>query len=189
MLWRLLCSVGCFAAALFAAVQASAGPSAANPESTPSLLAAHEANPRDTAISLQLGLEFERAGELERAEKALLEAANYDHQYQPAWTLANYYLRQNQPDQFWRWSRRAVELSYDDGRPLLRLAVAMENDPIILMNHLGRRPVLLRTYLDILLGQDRKDAARQVAAMLAEFHDPADRPRFEALTKRFEETR
>ena len=180
MLWRILCSAGCFAAALMAVAQAAGGTS---PFLEPGV------NPRDTSTNLQLGLELERLGNLNRSEAILLEAAGYDHQYQPAWTLANYYFRRNQTDQFWRWSLRAAELSYDDGRPLLRLAAAMENDPVALMNHLGRRPVLLRTYLDILIGQDRKDAARQVAAMLSEFHDPADQPRFDALAKRFEKTK
>ncbi len=187
MPFRFLCASLCFAAAIFAVVDARAlALSAEQPSaSIPTLLAAHTANLRDSAISLQLGVELERAGDLKQAEQILLEAASYDHQYQPAWALANFYLRRNQVEPFWQWSRRAAELSYDDGRPLLRLASAVEDDPSVVVGHLGSRPVLLRTYLDILIGQDRRDTARQVAAMLAEFHDPADRPRFEALQQRF----
>ena len=167
MVLRLLCSGGCFAAALVAAVQAFAGAPPAPADSTPSLLAAHEANPRDTAISIQLGLEFERARRFQTGRTTPRQAARYDHQYQPAWTLANYYFRQNEVDSFWTWAHRAAELSYDEGKPVLRLAVTLENEPVVLMDHLGCRPVLLRTYLDILIGQGRREAARQVAAMLA----------------------
>jgi tetratricopeptide (TPR) repeat protein len=184
MFLRLLFAAGCFGAALLAAAHA-AGMSSFPADARP----AHAANPRDTAISLQLGLELESSGDLGQAEQILLEAARFDHQYQPAWTLANYYFRRNQTDQFWQWARRAAELSYDDGRPLLRLATSLDDDPSVVVDRLGRRPVLLRTYLDILIGQNRKDAAKQVASMLAEFHDPADQPRFDALKKRYEETK
>jgi tetratricopeptide (TPR) repeat protein len=188
MIVRLLFALGCFAAAVFAAAQATA---VAPPwlDVRPLALAldaAHAPNPRDTNVSLQLGLQLERAGDFAQAEKILLKAARYDHQYQPAWTLTNYYFRRGRRDQFWQWAQRAAELSYDDGRPLLRLATALEDDSWIVMDRLGRKPVFLRTYLDMLIAEDRRDAARQVAAKLAELHDPADEPRFEALRKRYE---
>lgn len=181
MFVRVLCAIVCFGLALLSGAHAAG---VALPFSEANR---HTENPRDTSASLQLGLEQESAGESNQAEHTLLEAARYDRQYQPAWTLANFYFRQNQPDQFWHWARRAAELSYDDGRSLLRLATALEDDPNIVVERLGRRPVLLRTYLDVLIGQNRRDAAWQVAAMLAEFHDPADQPRFEALRKRYPE--
>lgn len=179
MFVRVLCAIVCFGLALLSGALAGGVALPFVEENR------HPQNPRDTSASLQFALEQERAGHTAEAERTLLKAARYDHQYQPAWTLANYYLRQNQLDQFWYWARRAAELSYDDGRPLLRLATAIENDPEVVLDRLGRRPVLLRTYLDILIGQNRRDAAWQVASMLAEFHDPADRPRFEALRKRY----
>ena len=175
---RPLVATVCFLAAALAAARTSGIAQFTEP-----------ANPRDTSASLQRGLEFERAGNLGAAEQTLLEAARYDHRYQPAWTLANFYFRQNEPDQFWHWAHRAAELSYDGGRPLLRLATELEDDPSVVTSRLGRRPVLLRTYLDILIGQNRKGAVLQVASMLADFHDPADSPRFEALSKRYGRTK
>ena len=154
-----------------------------------SLETVHAEHPLDTEVSIELGLNLERTGRFAQAEDTFLEAARYDHRYQPAWTLANFYFRQNEPDQFWRWAHRAAERSYDDGLPLLRLATELEDDPSVVTNRLGRRPALLRTYLDILIGQNRKGAALQVASMLADLHDPADAPRFEALSKRYGRTK
>lgn len=152
-----------------------------------SLHAAHEARPRDTSVTLELGLELERAGDLASAEQTLLEAARWDRQYQPAWTLANFYFRQDNRQAFWHWSSRAVAMAYDDYRPLLRLARAIEDDPTAIVLRLGNRPKLLRTLLDMMIGEHRMDAAQQVARRLADFHDPSDQPRFEALEKRMKE--
>ena len=48
------------------------------------------------------------------AERWLLEAARVDRQFEPRWTLANFYFRQQKMDEFWKWMRAALEVSYGD---------------------------------------------------------------------------
>ena len=45
---------------------------------------------------------------------ALHEAARVDRTFDPRWTLANYYFRRQNWDEFWKWMRAAAEMSYGD---------------------------------------------------------------------------
>jgi hypothetical protein len=182
MLLRIVVAIGCFAAAVLAVVQPEVdirqldALSAQHPESTIALLTrAHRIHPRDTSVSLQLGLELERTDDL--AESILLEAARFDHQYQPAWSLANFYFRRQDRGHFWTWAARAARINNNDFRPLLRLAAVWAPEPRELVARLGDRPELLRSYLDILIGENRLPAAAEVAGFLREHNDPADLPR------------
>ena len=47
----------------------------------------------------------------------LLESARRDKQYAPAWALANFYFRQDQPRQFWPWARRRQKSPMGSWRP------------------------------------------------------------------------
>jgi len=186
MLLRLVAAVSCFSAAVFAVTHSFVDVrdldnlAAQHPEQRFALLAeAHLLHPRDTSIGLQLGIEFERLGDRASAEAILLQAARFDHQYQPAWTLANFYFRGEDQDQFWTWAARAASVSYDV-RPLLRLAVVWAPEPRLLIPHLGNRPELLRPYLDLLLGQGRFNAAGEIAGLLRAYQDPSDLPRLNA---------
>ena len=95
-----------------------------------------------------------------------------DRQYLPAWTLANFYFRRQTSgqlrDQFWIWARRAAALTYDDFRPLLALAHAVEPDPRAALANLKGGDLLLRADLDYLAEQGRFDDAQQVARLLLE---------------------
>jgi hypothetical protein len=71
----------------------------------PALAAASQLNPLDSSIWIHRGLSAEFAGDFARAEKFLLEAARVDKLFDPRVTLANYYFRRNNPEQFWRWTR------------------------------------------------------------------------------------
>lgn len=173
MLLRRMGAAICFTAALFTAGQAAGIPFVQPTES-----------PRVISIALERGLELERDGNIASAERFLIEAARWDRQYQPAWTLANFYFRQGDTESFWKWAGRAAEMAYDNYRPLLRLACAIEDDPETIVARLGKRPKLVRALLDITIAEGRLDAAQQVGKMLAGFHDPADGPRLEALEER-----
>lgn len=142
-----------------------------------------ELSPHDTPTQLGRALELERSGRLPEAEAALLEAARYDHQYAPAWSLANFYFRTSQAAPFWTWAARAATLTTDP-RALLRLATAQTSDPAVLIAHLGDRPLILRPYLDLLIAESRFAEAQQIAALLRAHRDPADLPRFDALEDR-----
>lgn len=143
--------------------------------------------PRYTAASLELALEWERAGDRDRAEQLLLEAARLDRRYLPAWTLANFYFRGEDRENFWLWGPRAASLCFDDFRPLLRLADAWEPDPRRFVERLGDRPELLRAYLDFLIGGRRWSDAQIVAELLAAHAVSSDQLRFEDLARRLRE--
>jgi tetratricopeptide (TPR) repeat protein len=132
-------------------------------ESSPDeLRAALSLNPRLASAWMHLGLDAETEGNLIDAESDLLRAARVDRQYLPAWTLANFYFRRGDAANFWPWARRAAALTYDDYRPLLRLADALETSPQRVVTRLGSRPRLLRAYMDLLIGAGRADAAQSL---------------------------
>jgi hypothetical protein len=141
-------------------------------------------NPRLSPAWIQLGLEAEADGNLPAAETDLLRAASVDRLYVPAWTLANFYFRRGDAAKFWPWAKRTAALTYDDYRPLLRLADALETSPPQVAARLGGGAPLLRAYLDILINAHRLDSAREVAGLLAAWHDPADRDRLAAFAER-----
>jgi tetratricopeptide (TPR) repeat protein len=141
-------------------------------------------NPRLAMAWIQLGLDDEAAGNLAAAESELLRAARVDRQYIPAWTLANFYFRRGDAVDFWLWARKAAARTFDDYRPLLRLADAMEPSPSEVATRLGGSPPLLRAYMDVLIGARRLDAAEEIAALLASHHDPSDAARFADLADR-----
>ncbi|MEO8097070.1 MAG: hypothetical protein ABI811_05170 [Acidobacteriota bacterium] len=154
------------------------------PEQHIALLAeATRIHPRSAALWIDLGLALERTGDLAQSERALLTAASFDHRHQPAWTLANFYFRGNQSKPFWQWAARAAALTFDDYRPLLRLADAWDSSPPSLVRRLGNTQPLLRAYLDFLIGEHRLDDAQQAANLLAQHHDPADSARLAALAQ------
>jgi hypothetical protein len=68
----------------------------------------------DSSRWIGSGLEHERLGDYKAAERDLLEAAQIDRLYQPRWTLAGFYFRRNDPDNFWRWTREALAVGRRD---------------------------------------------------------------------------
>jgi tetratricopeptide (TPR) repeat protein len=127
------------------------------------------ANPRSGSAWITLGLLEEASGAHSSAERSLRHAAQVDHQYLPAWTLSNFYFRQASRELFWAWADRAASLTYDDFRPLLRLCDQFEPDPARMLAHFGDTRRLRPAYLDFLIGDNRLEAAQQVArGMLAE---------------------
>ena len=148
------------------------------------LRAALGLNPRLSPAWIHLGLDAEADGNLHEAETDLLQAARVDRLYLPAWTLANFYFRRGDEDKFWPWARRAAMLTYDDYRPLLRLADALDTSPQRVALRLGGGAPLLRAYLDLLINAQRLDSAQEVARLLAALRDPADRARLAAFAER-----
>jgi len=67
-------------------------------------------NPLNPAVRMTLGLREELAGNDAKAEADLVRAAEVDHQFKPAWTLANYYYRTGQPEKSWAMIERVLRL-------------------------------------------------------------------------------
>ncbi len=120
--------------------------------------------PRNTEARIELGLLQESSGRVDQARATLLEAARLDHQHAPAWTLANFYFRHPEGEQFWRWARETARLNYDDVKPLLRLASATEPDPQKVLARLGDS--LAYPLLDVLIGREQFDRAQQLSRAL-----------------------
>ena len=156
-------------------------------QSMSNVRAAVDANPRLSLGWIRLGLHAESEGNLAEAEADLLQAARVDRQYLPAWTLSNFYFRRDDRANFWPWARRAAALTFDDYRPLLRLADALDASPREVIARLqGGTPLypLVRAYLDLLIGAGRLEAAQEVALVLDARHDPSDRLRLADLAAR-----
>jgi hypothetical protein len=86
-------------------------------------------NPYSSAPRIRLGLDAEVRGDVETAQRWLLDAARVDRQFEPAWTLANFYYRQEMPEGFWKWMQAALEVSYGDRRPAFDLSSRVALNP------------------------------------------------------------
>jgi hypothetical protein len=140
------------------------------------------ADPRSSAPLIDRGLAAESDHDFAAAEHDLLDAAHLDRQYLPAWTLANFYFRQHDADNFWLWARRAAALAYDDLMPLSQLSDLL--DPGRALAHLPDSPKLEHAYLDFLIRANRFDDAMPIARQLLHRRDATDAPRLRAFTTR-----
>jgi len=104
-----------------------------------------ELSPSDANLRIRLGLELETWGEFAEAERELLASAQISAKYAPRWTLMNYYYRRGVREEFWRWTRQALETSYRDRRPVFDLCWAMSPSPAVILDRAvpARRPVRL----------------------------------------------
>jgi hypothetical protein len=121
-------------------------------------------NPRDSAVLIALGLREELRGNDAQAESWLTRAAAVDQQFKPAWTLANYYYRANQPDKFWPMIERCLTLEPFgfDPAPVFDLAWNETGDSkkiLSMVPRVGSRP---GQYLNYLINTGRVDAAFEV---------------------------
>jgi hypothetical protein len=132
-------------------------------------------NPFASAPRIRLGLAAESRGDFAAAEKWLLDAARVDQQFEPRWTLANFYFRRNRADPFWKWMRLALEHSYGDRAPAFDLCWRMSNDPAeIAARAIAEQHDVLASYAWYLVTTHRAAAAAPVALKLAAMRDPSD---------------
>jgi hypothetical protein len=137
-------------------------------DSTPLLERIARLNPLASAPRIRLGLAAEIRGDLSTAEKWLLDAAQVDRQFEPRWTLANYYFRRQNRNEFWRWMRLALEVSYGDRTPAFDLCWRMTGDAQeILSRSIPERHDVIAAYLAYLLSTHRWAAALPVSLQLA----------------------
>lgn len=127
-------------------------------------------NPYDSHILVEAGLRAEIAGHPARAQDLFLSAAARDKTWIPRWTLANFYYRQNNPDEFWKWAKAAASAgSQRDFGPLFRLALEIEPDRDAAAGKLlPDRPEVLRAWISYILvnSPDKAVAGLESAARL-----------------------
>ena len=134
-------------------------------------------SPYASAPRIRLGLAAEVSGDPASAERWLLDAARVDHQFEPRWTLANFYFRAGRTDEFWRWMRAALEVSYGDRTPAYSLCWRVINDPEeILRRGIPDRHEVVGSYLVYLLQRPVLASVDEVARRLASYHEAADLP-------------
>ena len=147
--------------------------------STALLERAARVNPLSSAARIRLGLAAEARGDFSGAEKWLLDAARVDRQFEPRWTLANFYFRRQRSGEFWKWMRAALEVSYGDRRLAFDLCWRMtQNAQEVLAQAIPVRHDVLAAYLYYVM-DGRHEAAGAVALKLAQLQDPSDVPQLE----------
>ena len=142
-------------------------------ESLAALQRANALNPHESQYWIDLGLVKESRGDLKEAEKDLLKAAEVDRMYLPRWSLANFYFRQGNKDEFWRWAHKAMEMAYGDPSPLFNLCWEMTQDAQRIERELNiERPEIRIQYLSFLLGQNHPEAIAPAALRAASAATP-----------------
>jgi len=131
--------------------------------------------PRDVEARLALAIDAELAGRPKQAEALLLEASQLHKGYLPAWTLANFYLRQDNPEQFWRWARRAATFEVDL-TALFELCLHLHPDPADLVQELNlQRSAAFEQLLTAAAKSDLLETALPIATRVAHLRTPAAR--------------
>jgi tetratricopeptide (TPR) repeat protein len=152
-----------------------------SPEVEDDLRRAARMNPFNSAVQMTLGLREEFRGNSAKAESFLVRAAEIDHQFKPAWTLANYYYRTGQPEKGLPMIRRILNLDpLDfDTTPVFELywresagnEVAYSRRILSLMPKRDHRPI---QYLRFLTATRRTEAALDAWPEALAAGDPAN---------------
>ena len=137
-----------------------------------------ELTPLASAPRIKLGLAAELAGDPSNAERWLLDAARVDRQFEPKWTLANFYFRAGNTPEFWKWMRAALTVSYGDRSPAFELCWRASNDAVEILGAIPEQHDVLATYLGFLSQTNRTAAMTTAARRLAALHEKADLPLF-----------
>jgi hypothetical protein len=132
-------------------------------------------DPYSSAPRIRLGLDAETRGDNLGAERWLLAAAEVDRQYEPRWTLANFYFRQGRLPAFWTWIRAALEVSYGDRSPAFDLCWQASSDAKEIWSRaIPDRREVLRGYLTYVVQKHHLDAVAMMAVKLAAWKNPDD---------------
>lgn len=135
----------------------------------PALRAAAQASPRDVDAWIRLGLRAELEQDADAAETSLQRAAQISKKFEPRWALANFYFRSGRNEEFWRWVREALQVSYGDRTPLFELCWRAAPDPaLILRQAIPEERSVLREFAAFLLWREQWDAAGALLVRLSE---------------------
>lgn len=148
-------------------------------DSTALLEHAARVNPLSAAPRIRLGLAAEARGDFAGAEKWLLGAARVDRQFEPRWTLANYYFRRGRSAEFWKWMRAALDVSYGDRSLAFDLCWRVsQNAEEVLTQAIPERHEVLGAYLYYVMDLHH-EAVSAAALKLVQLHDRSDLPELE----------
>ena len=157
-----------------------------SPEVNTALRRALVMNPRNSQVLIALGLREEFRGDSGGAERDLMRAVSVDRQFTPAWSLASFYFRADQPAKFWPVVQGVLSLDplVVDLRPLFDLCWRETDNPEKVLSIIPRRPSIIFPYLQFLIESQRVNAAVKLvptALSVARPTVPADRDELLAL--------
>lgn len=137
---------------------------------------AAELNPSDSDVQSALGLRAEFRGHRAEAERYFTHATEIDHKFKPAWALANYYARADQPEKMWPIIGRALALNPLglDPTPVFELCWNATGDARRILDVIPRQGRVPVQYLAFLTGKKRADAALELWPRAVDATDPAD---------------
>lgn len=123
-----------------------------------------ELNRYDARVLIEAALAHEAAGEPDKAERLLNEAAGRSKTWLPRWSLANFHFRRGRPGEVAKWSRLALERGYGDRAPLFALCRAAGMTYTDILNQVvGTRDVAgIQAYMRF-AGAEAGDAAGELA--------------------------
>jgi hypothetical protein len=122
-----------------------------------------ELDPFDYDAWTRLGLLTEmQNGDVAGAEKDFLQAAEVNHMFMPRWTLANFYYRQQNVAEFFRWSRLALEVTPYASEPIFSQMWAITQDEGLLSAAIPDRPRIILQYAWFLANNRHFDAVPPV---------------------------
>ena len=133
-------------------------------------------NPYEAKVQMALGLREEFRGHQAEAERYLVHAAEIDHTFKPAWTLANYYVRQDQAEKMWPVIKRGLALDplvFDPG-PVFDLCWYESGDSKKILGLVPRRGGVPVRYLAYLISTKRIEAALEAWPRARDAQDRSD---------------
>jgi hypothetical protein len=131
------------------------------------------ANPLDSANWIRLATRAEIENRSVEAERDLLRAYDADRQFEPRWSLANFYFRRGDRERALLWSRKTLEFGSGDLNAVFQLLWNVSgNGTEILENAIPSRPLVLGQYLQYLDGSGRLAEASVVAQKLVSIARP-----------------
>lgn len=145
-------------------------------------------NPRDSSTWIQLGLSAESGRDFVLAERCYRQAARTSRQFQPCWTLANYFFRRGNGREFGIWAALALHMAYGDPTPLFQLCWRANPNPDMVLRAIPKRRDLLRQYLAFLVSEGRLEAAEQTSRRLLSQASSDDLPTLFTYCSRMVET-
>ncbi|MEP6716669.1 MAG: hypothetical protein ABJC09_13950 [Terriglobia bacterium] len=143
---------------------------------TSEFISATKLSPRNARYWIRLSFFHEVQGKYQDAERELLEADRVDRKFDPPWALMNFYFRRNNSREFWRWTRRALEISYDDVSAIFRLALNMDSDWRATAAVLPSRSDVAAQFLVFLTNDGRANGTGPLALQVARTAQAKDVP-------------
>jgi hypothetical protein len=126
-----------------------------------------ELDPYDAQSWIRLGLDAEmQKHDLGLAEHDYLQAYSVDHMYVPRVTLANFYFRHQMPEQCFRWSHSALEISPFPPGPLFAQLWLISQDAQQIATAIPDVPPILTQYAQFLSNKDELSAIPPIISRL-----------------------